>query len=158
MRGGLLSLLLFQGHCDACLGRLQAGQSAGYPGCALPVKCGLLRNRPSPSSSLHPRPRPRLRPVSSAGVMSTLHHPNVCHLLAITRQPAALVMEYASRRSIDKLLAAGLRDAKVGRLRSGAQGRAGCIGKTGQGLLRGRAAAGRWVAMCDLQGRFQQRY
>ncbi|PRW59651.1 nitrilase 2 isoform A [Chlorella sorokiniana] len=48
-----------------------------------------------------------------AAVMSQLHHPNVCHLLAITRQPACLVMEYASRRSIDKLLAAGLKDAKV---------------------------------------------
>lgn len=50
----------------------------------------------------------------AAAVMSRLHHPNVCHLLAITRQPACLVMEYASRRSVDKLLSGGLKDAKVG--------------------------------------------
>ena len=57
-------------------------------------------------------PRPAA-PQLAAVVMSKLHHPNVCHLLAITRQPACLVMEYASRRSVDKLLAAGLKDAKV---------------------------------------------
>lgn len=55
--------------------------------------------------------RPSVDPA--AAVMSKLHHPNVCHLLAITRQPACLVMEYASRRSVDKLLVAGHRDAKV---------------------------------------------
>lgn len=69
----------------------------------------LLSNAPAKWPA---RPRPPA-PPSAAAVMSKLHHPNVCHLLAITRQPACLVMEYASRRSVDKLLAAGLKDAKV---------------------------------------------
>lgn len=111
---------LFPRRCFRRLGQLQAGWRDGSRSCDLCCSAGPTKAAPKPPL---PSPRP-----CAAGVMSTLHHPNVCHLLAITRQPACLVMEYASRRSIDKLLAAGLRDAKVGG-RRGARGAAGVQGR-----------------------------
>lgn len=50
-----------------------------------------------------------------ASLMRDLRHTNVCMYMGAVLAPPCLVMEYCSRRSVDKLLAAGLRDARVAR-------------------------------------------
>lgn len=46
--------------------------------------------------------------------MSKLRHTNVCLLMGACQAPPCLLMEYCSRRSVDKIIHAGLKDNKVG--------------------------------------------
>ncbi|KAL4425219.1 hypothetical protein ABPG75_009235 [Micractinium tetrahymenae] len=48
-----------------------------------------------------------------AGIMKELRHPNVTAYMGACLDPPCLLMEHCSRRSVDTLLAAGLRDPKV---------------------------------------------
>ncbi|PSC74167.1 Serine threonine-kinase CTR1 [Micractinium conductrix] len=52
---------------------------------------------------------------AEAANMSRLRHPNVCQYLGACEQPPCLVMEWCSRKSLDGVLAGGLRDAAAAR-------------------------------------------
>lgn len=63
-----------------------------------------------------------------AQLMANLRHPNICRYLGACTDPAFIVLEYCSRRSLDTLLAEGLRNPKVERGRAGRQGGQGSSG------------------------------
>ena len=45
--------------------------------------------------------------------MASLRHPNIVLQLGVCEQPPALVMEYASRRSIDELITSARSDPRA---------------------------------------------
>ncbi|EFN55391.1 hypothetical protein CHLNCDRAFT_12761, partial [Chlorella variabilis] len=50
-----------------------------------------------------------------AGIMSKLRHTNCCLYMGACLEPPCLLMEYCARRSVDNLLAQGLKDKKAAR-------------------------------------------
>lgn len=108
------TVLFSELEMDTCIGQGSFGAVWRAKYCSTSVAVKMLGQDKSPSASDTSYQRKITRQLEKeAGIMSKLRHTNICLYMGACLEPPCLLMEYCARKSVDSLLAQGLRDAKA---------------------------------------------